>query len=95
MKVNYEAVAAAERRWRCQMQDEVRRCHSVLEKKQAEIDSLRAYFDAHMAMHAAIDADKFAAAYVKANQARDRLLQMSTPAPELNCDEGRAGGAVG
>lgn len=76
MIVNHESAAADERRWRCQMQDEVRRCHSVLEKKQAEIDILRAYFDAHMAMHAAIDADKFAAAYVKANQARDRLIQI-------------------
>jgi hypothetical protein len=43
----------------------------------SELEALRAYFDAHMAMHAAIDADKFAAAYVKANLARDRLLQIA------------------
>lgn len=42
----------------------------------SELEALRAYFDAHMAMHAAIDADKFGAAYVKANQARDRILQI-------------------
>jgi hypothetical protein len=43
--------------------------------RMSEAEALRAYFDAHMAMHAAIDADKFAAAYVKANQARDRLIR--------------------
>jgi hypothetical protein len=41
----------------------------------SELEALRAYFDAHMEMHAAIDSDKFGRAYVKANQARDRLLQ--------------------
>jgi hypothetical protein len=42
----------------------------------AEADALRAYFDAHMEMHAAIDSDKFGRAYVKANKARDRLIQI-------------------
>jgi hypothetical protein len=42
----------------------------------SELEALRAYFEAHMAMHAAIDAEKFGAAYVRGNQARDRLIQI-------------------
>lgn len=42
----------------------------------SEAEALRAYFDAHMEMHAAMTEEKFGRAYVKANQARDRLLQI-------------------
>jgi hypothetical protein len=40
------------------------------------MEALRAYFDAHMEMQEAIDAEKFGRAYVKANAARDRLIQL-------------------
>jgi hypothetical protein len=46
-----------------------------------EMEALRAYFDAHMEMQAAIDAEKFGRAYVKANQARDTLLQLEEAGP--------------
>jgi hypothetical protein len=42
----------------------------------SEMEALRAYFDAHMEMQEAIDAEKFGRAYVKANAARDRLIQL-------------------
>jgi hypothetical protein len=56
-----------------------------------EQEALRAYFDAHMDMNNAIDPIRFGSAYVKANQARDRLLAGAKPPicakPDLNpCD---------
>jgi hypothetical protein len=47
------------------------------EQQMNEADALRAYFDAHMEMHAAIDSEKFGRAYVKANLARDTLLELA------------------
>lgn len=47
-----------------------------MDKPMNEAEALRAYFDAHMEMQATIDADKFGRAYVKANRARDRLIQL-------------------
>lgn len=41
-----------------------------------EDEALRAYFDAHMNMHHASTEEAFARFYVRANLARDRLLQI-------------------
>lgn len=51
----------------------------------SELEALRAYFESHMAMHSAIDAEKFGRAYAKANRARDRLLQLERVTPAYTC----------
>ena len=48
-----------------------------------EAEALRAYFDAHMNMHHANTEEAFARFYVKANLARDRLLQIEQDRSEL------------
>jgi hypothetical protein len=41
-----------------------------------EVEALRAYFDAHMNMQHANTEEAFGRFYVKANLARDRLIQI-------------------